>query len=89
MRYNFNWCVFKWPKNNTTDVSRACRQTCKPILKTMAGNLFTLPANKRFDYCSSDGTPFKDLTSSCVECLENTEDASVFANCMSPLPTAL
>ncbi|KUM64358.1 hypothetical protein ACN42_g2717 [Penicillium freii] len=86
VRYNFDWCVFGYPSNNeTTTAMTACGQICNAILDPMTNKLFTESESNRYEYCTRDDGAFKDHASSCQQCLEKVEGASILANYIKAL----
>ncbi|KAJ5441915.1 hypothetical protein N7445_004922 [Penicillium cf. griseofulvum] len=86
VRYNFDWCVFGYPSNNeTTTAMKACGQICDAILDPMTNKLFTESESSRYEYCTRDDGAFTDHASSCQQCLEKVEGASILANYIEAL----
>ncbi|KAJ6191270.1 hypothetical protein N7519_001291 [Penicillium mononematosum] len=86
VRYNFDWCVFGYPSNNeTTTAAKACGQICDAILDPMTNKLFTESQSNRYEYCTRNDGAFTDHATSCQQCLEKVEGASILANYIKAL----
>ncbi|KAK2873506.1 hypothetical protein FQN49_002303 [Arthroderma sp. PD_2] len=89
LRYNFAWCVYGWPNNtDILPVSSTCGQICNPIIKPVTTGLWNFSPSNTFKYCLDDDSSIETHASSCIECLEKAEDASIFANYVRALQVA-
>lgn len=86
LRYSVNVCLFEYPNVTNPSISSPCdiNYACEPLKTSLrAGNLD--PNNgTQLDYCDADGGKFQTpKVSSCLQCLQASEDQEYTANCES------